>query len=237
MRKIIGIFICMLLIAAAVLPIVNSEDKNIKNTMIEDNCECINSNYPVGGYFNYPGTNIQIESISPDLTYQTTIIDTPEYFSWFDYEGEDWTTPARNQGSCGSCWDFGALGALESVINIREGISDLDPDLSEQYVLSCLPGAGSCDGGYDTRVFRYIIANDSFGNNCNGIIPEACFPYKSDDTIPCDAKSDDWGEYLIPIAEYGVVSPSSFEGMKSCIMLAASCELRSPCFSTSLLKL
>ena len=70
-----------------------------------------------------------------------SIIDTPEYFNWMDYEGKDWTTPARQQGMCGSCWLFAAYGALESVINIREGLADLDPDLSEQYVL-IMPAKG-----------------------------------------------------------------------------------------------
>ena len=51
----------------------------------------------------------------------------------------DWTTPIRYQGSCGSCWDFAAMGALESIINIRAKNPNLDIDLSEQYLLSCPP--------------------------------------------------------------------------------------------------
>ena len=62
----------------------------------------------------------------------------PDYFNWMDYNGKDWTTPVKYQGNCGSCWDFAAVSALESVINIEEGIPNLNPDLSEQYILSCL---------------------------------------------------------------------------------------------------
>jgi cell division septum initiation protein DivIVA len=62
----------------------------------------------------------------------------------------DWTnfgkvTPIRDQGSCGSCWDFAAVAALESSILIRYNRST---DLSEQYILdnaifgSCGPGGG-----------------------------------------------------------------------------------------------
>jgi len=131
-----------------------------------------------------------------------TITDSPDYFSWTDYDGEDWTTPARDQGGCGSCWLFTAIGTLESIINIREGRADLDPDLSEQYVLSCIPNAGSCRGGTAEEAFYYMMDTSDDGNNCNGVILESCFPYQADDSIPCSEKSDDWMEYLVPIKNY-----------------------------------
>jgi len=96
--------------------------------------------------------NIEGASIKP------TIIDTPEYFNWMDFEGQDWTTPAKNQGNCGSCGIFSAIGALESIINIREGNADLDVDLSEQYVLSCLPRYGNCTTGvWAYKVYSCVI--------------------------------------------------------------------------------
>ena len=122
------------------------------------------------------------------------IIETPDYFSWKNYEDRDWTTPAKHQGNCGSCWDFAAVGVLESVINIREGCAELDPDLSEQYVLSCLPGAGSCRGGSSYKAFELIKSTDESGNYCNGIITEECMPYQADDDISCSDKSDNWEE-------------------------------------------
>jgi len=143
-----------------------------------------------------------------------TIIETPAYFSWKDYNGEDWTTPAKNQGYCGSCWAFAALGVLESMINIREGYADLDPDLSEQYILSCLPSAGSCRGGSITGSFYYMMDTSASGNFHNGIIPESCFPYMgidangcdygdcNNDPVECSDKSEDWLDYLIPVNDF-----------------------------------
>lgn len=127
----------------------------------------------------------------------------PPSFSWTDKNGTNWITPAQDQGSCGSCWDFAALGALESIIQIREGCAGLHLDLSEQYVLSCLPYAGSCNGGWAYSAYRWIKSNASAGNYCNGIIPEDCFPYEVTDEVPCANVSPDWEEFLIPISTYG----------------------------------
>jgi C1A family cysteine protease len=131
----------------------------------------------------------------------------PEDFSWIDLNGEDWTTSAKDQGNCGSCWNFAANGALESIINIRENNPKLDIDLSEQYVLSCLSRSGSCNGGYAYMAFKYMQRNDTWGNYCNGTIPEFCFPYLANDEISCDNKSMTWESYLIPILNYGKWSP------------------------------
>ena len=135
----------------------------------------------------------------------------PSEFNWRDHEGGDWTTSAKHQSIpklCGSCWDFAALGALEAVINIAYGNPDLDLDLSEQYVLSCLPAAGDCDGGSSNLAFRYIKSEEAEGNYVNGIIPESCFPYQTDDTVPCSDKCPNWENQLIPISDYGYWYPN-----------------------------
>lgn len=129
--------------------------------------------------------------------------DLPPSFSWRDVGAVDWTTSVKDQGSCGSCWDFAAIGALESIIQIREGCPGLNLDLSEQYVLSCLPTAGSCNGGWAYSAYRYMKLNTSAGNLCNGIIPEFCFPYEVNDDVPCANASPDWLEFLIPLSTYG----------------------------------
>ncbi|RLF26641.1 MAG: hypothetical protein DRN01_04295 [Thermoplasmata archaeon] len=127
----------------------------------------------------------------------------PPEFNWRTYGGRDWTTPAKNQGGCGSCWAFAAVGALESVINIANFDAELDMDLSEQYILSCIPKAGSCMGGNSYLAFYYLISSSNDGNNVNGIIPEDCFPYKANDDIPCSDKCSDWREKLVRLSKTG----------------------------------
>ncbi len=149
--------------------------------------------------FELPNPND--ESAKPEVT------ETPDSFNWKNKDNYDWTTPARHQGSCGSCWAFAALAALEGVIKINENLPDLNPDLSEQYVLSCIDECGSCRGGSSVAALRNLINTSAVGNYCNGIIPESCFPYEEDDSVPCTDKCNNWLESLIPIKDYGYWTP------------------------------
>ena len=123
------------------------------------------------------------------------VLSLPSSFSWKDCNGDDWTTPAKSQGAvCGSCWDFAALGAFEAAINIVWNNPNIDKDLSEQYVLSCLSAAGSCNGGYAWKAINCIQSSDPgpSGNGINGCTIESCMPYQEVDYIPCDDKCPEW---------------------------------------------
>jgi C1A family cysteine protease len=190
--------------------------KTEKQVSVKDHdCDCNNDLYPFVMTEN-------LEDYKDDCyTPKPTPINTPEYFNWADNDGEDWTTPTRDQGMCGSCYIFGAVAAIESVINIQEGCPDLDLDLSEQYVLSCLPDVGGgCRGGMAYNVLKHIIDTSEKGNYCNGIILESCLPYQADDTIPCESKCPDWQEKLIPLVSYGKwnAEPEDRELIKTDIM-------------------
>ena len=90
-------------------------------------------------------------------------------------------TGIRNQASCGSCWAFGAIGAMEAAIRLRTTWSE---DLSEQWLVSCT-NAGSCAGGWHTDSFEYLKCNgwqDPCGGS--GAVFESSFPYVARD-VPC----------------------------------------------------
>ncbi|MBU0497138.1 MAG: PKD domain-containing protein [Candidatus Thermoplasmatota archaeon] len=131
--------------------------------------------------------------------------DPPNDFSWTNYQEADWTTPAKYQGTCGSCWAFAAVSVIEAQINIKHNNPHLDIDLSEQYILSCLPAAGTCTGGWIDQAFKRIKETDNLGNYINGIIPESCFPYSSTDIIPCSTKCTNWQDNIWEIEDYNVV--------------------------------
>lgn len=52
-----------------------------------------------------------------------------------DWRAVGGVTAVRDQGSCGSCWAFSALGAVESSRLINLGI---EQDLSEQQLVNCV---------------------------------------------------------------------------------------------------
>ena len=71
-----------------------------------------------------------------------TLTNTESYFDWRLLGG---MTPVKDQGQCGSCWDFAATGAFEAAYLIATGDT---MDFSEQQVLSCNAGSSSCAGGW-----------------------------------------------------------------------------------------
>jgi C1A family cysteine protease len=204
-KKIVGIVFCMLMIGST-LPLILSTNENHTSVLANDSkktedCGCESQQILTDQELLVNQISINDStSQSPKPTIQN---DLPPYFNWRDKNATDWTTSVKDQGSCGSCWDFAALGALESIIQIREGCAGLNLDLSEQYVLSCLHAAGSCNGGWAYSAYRWIKSNSSQGNYCNGIIPEFCLPYQVNDDVPCENVSPDWENFLIPISTYG----------------------------------
>ena len=96
--------------------------------------------------------------------------DLPDQLDWRQLDG---CTPVKNQGSCGSCWAFAAMGVAESQYLIR---SNLVMDFSEQWLVSCT-NAGSCGGGNYGPAFSYMI--DAI-ESCNdtGTYLESAYPYE-----------------------------------------------------------
>ncbi len=100
------------------------------------------------------------------------LLNTAAFFDWRQLEG---VTAVKDQGACGSCWDFAAVGAFESAYLIAEG--GTHPDFSEQQVLSCNTGNSSCDGGWMADAYELHMTY--------GAIRESCMPYGASDLIPC----------------------------------------------------
>jgi C1A family cysteine protease len=120
-------------------------------------------------------------------TYQKADADLVRKFDWRDRHGANdpsspywdgdtlgtgWLTSVKNQGECGSCWAFAAVGVTEAKANLFTA-KHLDSDLSEQYILSCSE-SGNCDRGYVDTALMYI--------RDEGVVTEYCCEYEADDS-------------------------------------------------------
>ncbi len=92
----------------------------------------------------------------------------------------NYVTLVKDQGDCGSCWAFAAIGALESYQLLRKPDSICgfkDCNLSEQALISCDRNkAGSCRGGYIHKASTSLVET--------GAPVESCCPYLTADA-PC----------------------------------------------------
>uniref|UniRef100_A0A3P8RRC4 Cathepsin K n=1 Tax=Amphiprion percula TaxID=161767 RepID=A0A3P8RRC4_AMPPE len=91
-----------------------------------------------------------------------------------DYRKKGMVTPVKDQGSCGSCWAFSSVGALEGQLAKTTGQL---MNLSPQNLVDCVKENDGCGGGYMTNAFRYVQEN-------GGIDSEESYPYVGEDQ-PC----------------------------------------------------
>jgi len=96
----------------------------------------------------------------------------------FDWRERGGVTPPKDQGSCGSCWDFGATGAIESAVLIADTV---EWDLSEQQIMDCNVRGQGCNGGHSSTVYNHVT---SYGE-----VQEDCYPYRATSPMPCEQDS------------------------------------------------
>lgn len=86
----------------------------------------------------------------------------------FDLRKLGWNPPARNQGTCSSCWAFSAAAAMEVSYFLK---TKKIIDLSEQHIINCFD-SGGCSGGFEGGVFEKMVKKNE------KILPEKSIPYQ-----------------------------------------------------------
>ena len=77
-----------------------------------------------------------------------------------NWQEKERVAKVKDQKSCGSCWAFSAIAAIESAYAIKE---NREPEnFSEQQLVDCSWGQGNegCNGGWMNQAFEYLKTHD-----------------------------------------------------------------------------
>ncbi|KAG6779894.1 hypothetical protein NC652_012017 [Populus alba x Populus x berolinensis] len=114
---------------------------------------------------------------SEDFSYRD-VVDLPKSIDW---RKKGAVTPVKNQGSCGSCWAFSTVAAVEGINRIVAGNLT---SLSEQQLIDCDTSFNNgCNGGLMDYAFKFIVNN-------GGLHEEEDYPYLMEEGT-CDEKREE----------------------------------------------
>jgi cathepsin L len=123
----------------------------------------------------------------------------------FDWRNQQILNYVKDQGQCGSCWAFSAIGALEAQLALKHQKEFI---LSEQEMVDCVKNQGrfikccnGCNGGEMSSVYEYLSGKEDE--------LESSYPYTASDGT-CKEKQS-----AVPfnVTDYVVLESGDEEGL------------------------
>ncbi|XP_073995855.1 procathepsin L-like isoform X2 [Rhodnius prolixus] len=124
--------------------------------------------------------SLRTEVLSHEIFKIPSSFDIPDSIDWRDKGA---VNEVKDQGQCGACWAFSAIGAIESQYFMKTGKLIT---LSEQNLIDCSLeyGNSGCKSGTMNGAFKYI-------NKSEGINTEEAYPYEARENSGCKHKIED----------------------------------------------
>jgi len=146
----------------------------------------------------------------------------------------------RDQGSCGSCWAFGAAAAFTDRQCIQTNGASTQ-DYSAEDILSCCKSCGmGCNGGYDVMAWNWLMSNGAVtgglyeGTGCKPYSIAPCEHHTEGDRVNCedvphsstpkcsracvDGSTDYTGDKKMATSVYRVGGPRNLEAIQTELM-------------------
>jgi C1A family cysteine protease len=131
-----------------------------------------------------------------------------DYFDWRNINGQDFTTPIKDQGATGACWAFAAVGAMECKAEITANLPDWNPDGSEQHLI-CSDKCGSISSGWVFKALNYI--------RDTGVVQESELPYTASNESLDWPLEPGWEDRVFRIDAYEKVLDCTTSDVKSAL--------------------
>jgi len=196
----------------------SAETEAVHRQIYEDNVKMINNHnalYDQGEYTYYMGVNPFTDWTqeqrdarngykAPETPYTGEVrngdpLTAPESMDWRDKGA---VQGVKDQGHCGSCWAFGAVGSMEGAYAIAHG--EL-PNGAEQELVSCDVGLAchGCNGGNHGAAMDWVKSNGD-----NGIDTQESYPYTAADDKCQTEKTKDGQDVALTIGGHKKVAIS-----------------------------
>ena len=130
-------------------------------------------------------------------------IGAPSAYDLRNVNGQNFITPIKDQGNCGSCVAFGTCAAIEGTYHRQQNNPNLQIDLSEAQLFYCHGRAQgrNCTNGW--------IPNQALAT-CQdpGIADEACYPYTAGDQN-CSHLCADWRNRVVQVTGFHAITSTA----------------------------